>query len=98
MKFEKLKPGMVVYDVGSGRLGNTTLRTVRVWEVKIISVDETRREVTASWNTNTPRTYTERSYKQWREKRPMLVGTLMGGYRLANREEIKAARASEATA
>ena len=39
MKFEKIKPGMFVYDVGRQRLGNTTLSTVVVWGVNIVSVD-----------------------------------------------------------
>jgi hypothetical protein len=94
MKFEKLQPGMTVYDVGRHKMGNTTLTTVAVWTVRVLEVDAERRRVVASWNTNAPRTFYERDVAKWREKAPMLVGTVMGGKRLATREEQKAARAA----
>lgn len=93
MKFEKLQPGMTVYDVGRSKMGNTTLTTVSVWAVRVIEVDAERRQVLASWNTNTPRLFRERVVAKWREKAPMLVSTTMGRKRLATREERKAARA-----
>jgi len=92
MKFEKLQPGMTVYDVGRHKMGNTTLTTVAVWSVRVLEVDAEHRRVVASWNTNTPRTFHERDVKKWREKAPLLVGTMLGGKRLATREEQKAAR------
>lgn len=98
MKFEKLKPGMTVYDVGRTRMGNTTLTTISVWGVSIVRVDEQRREVVARWNGNPERTYTERSYKQWRETRPLLIQEGMGRKRLATREEIRAAKVQERAA
>lgn len=94
MKFEKLQPGMTVYDVGRHKMGNTTLTTVAWWSVRVLEVDTERRRVVASWNTNAPRTFYERDVAKWREKQPMLVGTMMGGKRLAAREEQKAARAA----
>lgn len=94
MKFEKLHPGMTVYSVGRHKMGNTTRSTVAVWTVRVLEVDAERRRVVASWNTNTPRTFYERDVAKWREKPPMLVGTIAGGKRLATREEQKAARAS----
>ncbi len=94
MKFEKLQPGMVVYDVGRHKMGNTTLSTVSVWSVRIISVDAETRSCIASWNTNKARQYHERSIAKWRAARPMLIG--QGAMkRLATREEIKAAKAAE---
>ena len=87
MKLEKLKPGMVVYDVHSHRFGNTMLRTVGVWEVRIVSVDAAARVVTASWNGNPPQIY--RRWACWRAKKPVLITTMMGGHRLATRAELK---------
>lgn len=92
MKFEAIKPGDVVYDVGTGNMGNTTLKTVRVWPVKVISIDDYKRTVLASWNSNPPMLFHEKSYKKWRVNRPMLIPTLLGGNRLATRDEIKSAR------
>ena len=93
MKFEKLKPGMVVYDVGRQRLGNTTMYTVAVWSVKIISVDAEKRTVEASWNYNPAHTYSDRDYKKWRAVAPKLISAgPFGGKRLATKDEVKAAK------
>jgi len=89
MKFEKLSPGMVVFDVHSYRMGNTKLRSVGVWNIKVIEIATSERSVWASWNSNPPRRYYESEVKKWREKKPMLVRTLMGSYRLATKEEQK---------
>jgi hypothetical protein len=96
MKFESLKPEMIVWDVARRKMGNTTRSTVSVWMVKIISVDSTRRTVVASWNGNRESTYSERIVKRWRKEKPMLISTGMSGARrLATREEIKAVKAKE---
>jgi len=92
VKFEKIKPGMLAYDVGRQKLGNTTLSTVAVWSVKIISVDAENRTVEASWNYNPARTYSEREYKKWREAKPTLVEGFFGDHRLATKDETQAAR------
>jgi hypothetical protein len=92
MKLEKLMPGMIVYDVGRMPMGNTTLKTVAVWKVKVIEVDLDRRLVVASWNGNPCRTYYQHSIKNWRVKPPMLVRTFMGAMRIATREEQKIER------
>jgi hypothetical protein len=89
MKFEKLKPGMTVYDVGRQKMGNTTSTTVAVWSVRVIEVDAEKRQVLAAWNMNKPRIFYEREVKKWRETKPMLIGTVVGGQRLATREEQK---------
>lgn len=96
MKFEKLKPGMVVYSVGKQKMGNTTLTTTTVWTVQIISVDQESRTAVASWNGNPPRKYYEHDIAKLKEKRPMLIRLGMGRARLATREEIKAAKLAEA--
>ncbi len=94
MKFEKLKPGMTLYDVVRHKMGNTTLTTVAVFAVRVLEVDAERRRVVASWNSNAPRTFYAHNVAKWREKPPMLVRTFFGGARLATREEQKAARAA----
>lgn len=95
MKFEKLKPGQIVYDLGRHKMGNTTISTVAIWEVRIISVDAERRRVEASWNGNRPRVFYESDARKWRERPPMLVEGFFGSRRLATREEIKAAKAKD---
>lgn len=91
MKIQNLKPGMTVYDVGTQVMGNTRIRTVSVWSVKIEAVDEALGTVTASWNGNRLRVFTERAWKKWRLKEPMLVNVGMR-QRLATRAEIAAAK------
>ena len=94
MKFEKLTPGMVVYDVHRHRLGNTTISTVGVWKVRIVSVEPETRRVVASWNGNPAKTFYFGDVTKWREKEPMLIRGALGNARLANRDELKAARAA----
>lgn len=95
MKFEKLQPGMTVYDVGRHKMGNTTLTTVSVWSVRIISVDAEKRSVVASWNSNAPRTFYENATSKWKAQKPVVVRSGMGA-RLATREELKAMKAEAA--
>lgn len=93
MKIEKLKPGMIVYDVGRTKMGNTTMTTVSVWKVRIISVDLEKRSCVAVWNMfNKEKTFYERSISKWREKEPMTIRSALGQTRLATREELKAAK------
>lgn len=93
MTIDKLKPGITVYDVGRSRMGNTTLRTVTVWTVRIVSVDVATNKVTARWNHNAERTYYQRSWSKWRLKQPVLIRNSFGQARLATRDEIKAMEA-----
>lgn len=90
MKLEKLTPGMIVFDVGSHRMGNTALRTVAVWKVKIVSVDLEKRTVMASRNFNAPMRFYEQSWRKWQLKEPLLIKGSFGQQRLATRAEIKA--------
>lgn len=88
MRIEKLQPGMVVYDVGHRKMGNTTIPTVCVWSVLIVSVDVEERTVVASWNSNPAKPYREGIWSKWRAKRPQLVRMTLGNYRLARRGEV----------
>jgi hypothetical protein len=90
MKFEKLQPGMVLYDVHSHKMGNTTMTSIGVWTVRVISVDHEKRKAICSWNGNPPMTYYERGIAKLKEKEPVLIREGFGRYRRATREEIKA--------
>ena len=96
MKIEKLKPGMIVYDVGRHKMGNTTLSTVSVWEVEIESIDIQNELVRAHWNHNNYKDYGKHIWSKWRIKEPLLIRTAMGSYRLATRGEIKESKESMA--
>ncbi len=55
IKFEKITAGMTLYDRHSERMGNTTLRSIGEWPVRIVSVDPVARTASVSWNGNPPR-------------------------------------------
>lgn len=98
MKFEKLQPDLVVYDVGHHKMGNTSLTTVGVWDVRIVSVDADSRSCMASWNGNPPKRFYEHSIRKWRANRPLLIESGYGGRRrLATREEVAAHKAKAGT-
>lgn len=54
MKFEKIQPGMRLYDRHKRRMGNTMLRTLGEWDVRIIEVNAEKRKALVSWNGNRP--------------------------------------------
>jgi hypothetical protein len=60
IKFEKIVPGMILYDRHSERMGNTTIRCVDEWKVKIVSIDPTTNTAEVQWNYNRPQTYDKR--------------------------------------
>lgn len=53
IKFDKVKPGMELLDIHSERAGNTMLRRLGCWKVRVYSVDE--HGATVSWNGNPPK-------------------------------------------
>lgn len=98
MQFEKLEPGMVLWEVRRSKMGNTNLSTQGMYRIDIVSVDKEARTFTARWNSNPARTYTagSPSLRKWRKNKPMMVQTgLWGQMRLATREELKAAKESK---
>lgn len=60
IKYEKIRPGMTLYDRHRERAGNTTLRRLGEWPVEIISLQPERRAAVVSWNHNRPVVYSER--------------------------------------
>jgi sRNA-binding regulator protein Hfq len=83
----KLKPGDVLYDVHSHKMGNTTASTVGVWTVHVIEVFD--RYIVASWNGNPPERMFKHTISKLRVKKPVLVKSGFGK-RLATRAELKA--------
>lgn len=97
MKFEKIKPGMTLYDVHSYRMGNTTIRTMGCWGVAVDSVDPETRTAMVRWNiVNRPERYSERQLKRLREVEPEMVRGFFGSERLMTRAE-KNARDAKAS-
>jgi hypothetical protein len=72
MKLEKLKPGMVIYDVRK-RTGLSYFRgggDYEYWEVFIKQVDLEKREALVSWNGNPARWVSENQLSKYRLKKP----------------------------
>lgn len=97
MKLEKLTPGQIVYSAERGRMGNTTEYTVRLYRVKIISINLANQSVEASWNGNPPQKFYRGTWKKWRVEEPLMIKVGNLGRRLATREEIKAMKAKANT-
>lgn len=90
MKLEKLEPGMVVWDVRKHNMGNTTVKTVSVYQVSIIEVNKEEGWFIYSWNGNNPRKGYEGQTAKFKKNKPVTIRSQMGYARLATREEIKA--------
>lgn len=94
MKFEKLKPGMELYDVHSYKMGNTSLRSIGVWPVRVIEVSDDR-SIVASWNGNKPKRMYEAQWSKYRMKAPELERCgIMGQMRIKPRAS-RSARESQ---
>lgn len=97
MKFSDLKDGMIVYDMHTYRMGNTTQRTYGVWQIYIQKVEPETQTVIASWNGNPFTRFYASTYRKWRKTEPVLVKTGIFGRRPETREEKKQRKAKEAT-
>lgn len=86
-KLDRLVPNQILYTVSRGRMGNTTISTVRVHEVKVIEVNTTEGYVIASWNHNAPKKCYEGEVSRWKVSEPITVEGFFGSRRLANKEE-----------
>jgi hypothetical protein len=60
----RLKPGQIVWSVGTS--GPPCARVRACWPVTIVSVDLAEGFVTASWNHNQARRFSERHVRKWR--------------------------------
>jgi len=96
MKFEKIEAGMTLYDVHSYSMGNTYLRSIGVWPVKVISVDKEKGCAVVRWNGNKEETYYRFALEKLKAKQPVLVRTAFGAYRRQTKEEKAAAKLAEA--
>lgn len=94
-RLEKIKPGDVLYDVHSYRMGNTTLRSLGLWKVQVIEVHETY--ALCSWNGNTPTKFYHCQLSKLKTKKPILVSDAFGRQRRATKEEIKNMAAKQDT-
>jgi hypothetical protein len=84
----KLKPGDVLWDVHSYKMGNTTMSTMGCWPVRIVEVHETY--VMASWNGNPPERMNSMRIQRYRVSEPVMIREGFGRSRLATRAELKA--------
>jgi hypothetical protein len=87
MNISDLKPGQVMFDVHSYKMGNTTVRSLGVWRVKIIEVDVLGTYFMASWNNNGPKKHFSVP-SNWKKKEPFLVEGSFGRKRRPTREEL----------
>lgn len=53
IKFEKIQPGMILYDVRKAFISLVGPKW-NVWPVLVYEVDQEKRRVFASWNGNAP--------------------------------------------
>lgn len=90
IKFEKIQTGMILYDCHSYRMGNTTLRSLGTWSVKIISVDRERRNAIVSWNGNAYTLWYADKLCKLYVNEPELVRNFFGQMRRKTRAEKKA--------
>lgn len=91
MEISKLKAGETFWSVERTRMGNTMVKTTSVYKVEILSVDESGKFFTYRWN-GRRESNGYRVPANWKRKKPMLVPTYFGGYRLATREEQRKAK------
>lgn len=76
--FNTIKPGDVLYDCRSVRMGNTTMRTLSTWRVVVSEVDATKRMALVSWNGNKAVWWSERRLKSLRRS-PAKTTQLISG-------------------
>ena len=85
IKFEKIKEGMILYDVHKHKMGNTTMSSVGVWPVRIIELKDNGAIV--SWNHNEPQHWSRYQLEKLRAKEPELVMNTLGQMRIKRRGE-----------
>ena len=89
MKLSSLKPGMTVWSVRKHLMGNTTIKTISVYEVNIIEVNHDEGWFTYSWNGNSVQKGHDHTASQFKKNKPVTIRCSMGYRRLATRAEIQ---------
>lgn len=70
IKFEKIRPGMTLYQKTRVKMGNTMMSRDAVYDVKIVSVDAEKRTALVRWNGNPERVWFEFQLKRLYAKKP----------------------------
>lgn len=70
IKFEKIKPGMQLWDVRPATMYSVRRTKYDTWPVFVEEVDVEKRCVLASWNFNKPEWMNERRITKYRLNRP----------------------------
>lgn len=55
--FSKIKAGETLYDCHMQRMGNTTMRRMGTWAVKVLEVYPEKQSALVSWNCNRPQVW-----------------------------------------
>jgi hypothetical protein len=84
----RIKPGQILWSVTRGNMGNTTVRTSHLYEVRVIDVHDDFAIV--SWNGNPPQRYYSGHIAKLRTKKPVMITSAIGRQRVARRGEVKA--------
>ncbi len=73
IKFEKLKEGMIIYDVRKNRELSRVYKGEKwnIWPVYIRKIDTVNRRVQASWNHNPDEWMSEKQITSYRRKKPV---------------------------
>lgn len=74
----KLSVGQVLWQIKRVKCGNTTVRRGCLYPVTVKSIAENGKSIIASWNGNTPRTYTEKDVKKLRVNKPKPKSQVLG--------------------
>lgn len=88
MKITSLTPGQIVYTVSKTKMGNTTISSTSIHQVKILSINLEKGMVEASWNCNGPRTYVRSQIAKWKLKRPETKTDAFGRVSLVKKSRI----------
>jgi hypothetical protein len=92
VKWETVQAGDVLYDVHSYRMGNTTMRSMGCWEVRVRSIDHANGTAVVSWNGNRDETWCARQITKLRRKEPEFEETMFGGQRIKRRTKSEPSR------
>ena len=70
IKYERIKQGMVLFDVHKQKMGNTSMSRWGCWEVRIIVLLPTDHAAIVSWNGTPQQTWREHKLTRLYEKKP----------------------------